>query len=135
MSEEIERELVLLFRRVRSFHFTIAAQVHPGLDPASYGLLGIIHDSAEPLRGADLVERLGLDKSTISRQLAQLVELGMAERVADPEDARVRLVQLTERGVAELRVLRDERHRRLRARFERWCSCSAPRTCRCCVER
>lgn len=121
VAEQVERELTALFRRIRSFSFAVAAEVHPGLEPASYGLMGVIHDAGS-LRGSDLVERLGLDKSTISRQLAQLVEIGLAERIPDPDDGRARRVQLTERGVAELMTLRRERHRRLQARFASWSS-------------
>ncbi|HEY2723208.1 MAG TPA: MarR family transcriptional regulator [Pseudonocardiaceae bacterium] len=116
---DIERELVTFARRVRSFHAKIAAQVHPDLEPAVYGLMGVIYD-AGPLRGSELVERLGLDKSTVSRQVAQLVALGMAERVADPEDGRARVVRLTDRGADQIQQLREERHRRLQERLGHW---------------
>ncbi len=119
VSEQVERELTALFRRIRSFSFAVAADVHPGLEPASYGLMGVIHDAGS-LRGSDLVERLGLDKSTISRQVAQLVALGLAERIPDPDDGRARRVQLTERGTSELSTLRRERHRRLQVNFAGW---------------
>lgn len=118
-SEQVERELTALFRRIRSFSFAVAEDVHPGLEPASYGMMGVIHDAGS-MRGSDIVERLGLDKSTISRQVAQLVELGLAERVPDPDDGRARRVQLTERGVSELMTLRRERHRRLQVHFADW---------------
>lgn len=116
---DIERELVALLRRIRSFHTAIAADVHPGLEPATYALMGVLHD-AGPQRGADLVARLGLDKSTISRQVAQLVSLGMAERQEDAADGRVRVVRLTERGSAQLQELRGERQRRLARQFAHW---------------
>lgn len=119
VSEQVERELTALFRRIRSFSFAVAEDVHPGLEPASYGMMGVIHDAGS-LRGSDIVERLGLDKSTISRQVAQLAELGLAERVADPDDGRARRVRLTERGVSELMTLRQERHRRLQVNFADW---------------
>lgn len=119
ISEQVERELTALFRRIRSFAFSVAEDVHPGLEPASYGMMGVIHDAGS-LRGSDIVERLGLDKSTISRQVGQLVELGLAERVPDPDDGRARRVRLTERGVSELITLRQERHRRLQANFADW---------------
>jgi DNA-binding MarR family transcriptional regulator len=116
---DIERELVTLSRRIRSFHAKIAAQVHPDLEPAVYGLMGVVYD-AGPMRGSELVDRLGLDKSTISRQVAQLVELGMAERLADPEDGRARVVSLTDRGADQIQRLREERNRRLHERFADW---------------
>lgn len=116
---DIEQELVTLSRRVRAFHTRIATQVHPGLEPAAYGLMALLHDTG-PLRGSELVERLGLDKSTVSRQVAQLVALGMAERVADPEDGRARVVSLTERGAEQIQQLRAKRHHMLNERFADW---------------
>ncbi|MQA17201.1 MAG: MarR family transcriptional regulator, partial [Pseudonocardiaceae bacterium] len=59
VSDQVESELTALFRRIRSFSFAVAADVHPGLEPASYGLMGLIHEAGS-LRGSDLVERLGL---------------------------------------------------------------------------
>ncbi|SHE59121.1 MarR family winged helix-turn-helix transcriptional regulator [Streptoalloteichus hindustanus] len=117
--DSVERELAVLFRRARSASMALAAKVHPGLDSAAYGLLVLI-DDAGPLRGADVVERLGLDKSTVSRQIADLVTLGLAERVPDPSDGRARLVQLTEVGRDRLHQVRSERRRRARERFASW---------------
>lgn len=118
-AESVERELMLLFRRARSLSATAAAVVHPKLDPASYALLLLIQD-AGPLRGMDLAERTGLDKSTISRQLASLVELGLLERVPDPDDRRARLLQLSEEGQQRLAYARAVRSKHLRKRFADW---------------
>jgi len=115
----VERELAMLFRRARSLSRATAKEVHPGLEAAEYGLLLLIAESG-PMRGVDVVERLGLDKSTVSRQLADLVSLGLLERVPDPTDGRARLVRLTETGQRRLRQVRQERRRRMRERFAEW---------------
>ncbi|GGM47433.1 transcriptional regulator [Longimycelium tulufanense] len=117
--EAVERELAVLFRRARSVSMSLAAKVHPGLDSAAYGLLVLI-DDAGPLRGSDVVERLGLDKSTVSRQLGELVSLGLVERVPDPSDGRARLVQLTPVGRERLHDVRSERRRQAREHFSSW---------------
>ena len=44
------------------------------------------------------MERTGLDKSTVSRQIARLEELGLLERAVDSADGRARIVQLTATG-------------------------------------
>ena len=88
-------------------------ELHPDLDGAAYGLLSLLQD-AGPLRASDLVARLGLDKSTVSRQLAHLVDLGLVDRAADPVDGRAQVLTPSAEGSARLARIRDVR----RARWE-----------------
>ncbi|MGQ0840632.1 MarR family winged helix-turn-helix transcriptional regulator [Actinokineospora sp.] len=118
-AQDFERELSKLFGRARSVSLSLAAKVHPGLDGASYALLLHLSDIG-PVRAADVVERTGLDKSTVSRQIARLAELGLVERVPDPSDGRARLVQLTATGSARLAEVRSDRRQQLRAKFTGW---------------
>ncbi|GAB3912561.1 MarR family transcriptional regulator [Kibdelosporangium lantanae] len=118
-AHDLERELSVLFGRARSVSLTLAAQIHPGLDAACYAMLLHVSDIA-PVRAADVVERTGLDKSTVSRQIARLEELGLVERVADPHDGRARQVQLTEVGTDRLNKVRADRRARMRAIFDKW---------------
>lgn len=119
-ARDLERELSTLFGRARSVSLTLAARVHPGLDGASYTLLLHLAGLGGPVRAADVVERTGLDKSTVSRQIARLEELGLLERVPDPSDGRARLVQLTEVGSTRLAEVREDRRKQLRARVADW---------------
>lgn len=118
-AQDLERELSKLFGRARSLSLTLAARVHPDLDGASYALLLQLSDLG-PVRAADVVERTGLDKSTVSRQIDRLVDLALVERVADPSDGRARLVQLTASGSARLERVRADRRRRLREKVADW---------------
>ena len=68
-SSRLEREIGLLLRRSRAISARLAGELHPDLDGAAYGLLSLLQD-AGPLRASELVTRLGLDKSTVSRQVA-----------------------------------------------------------------
>lgn len=115
----VERELVMMFRRARKLSLSVASEVHPDLDPASYSLLLMI-DDAGSLRGMDVADRAGLDKSTVSRQIATLVGLDLLERVPDPDDGRARLVQLSEAGRSRLEAVRERRSERLREVFAQW---------------
>jgi DNA-binding MarR family transcriptional regulator len=110
----LEREIGLLLRRSRAIQARLASELHPELDGASYGLLALLQD-AGPLRASDLVARLGLDKSTVSRQVTGLAALGMLDRTADPEDGRAQVLTLSTEGAARLARIRDAR----RARWER----------------
>lgn len=118
-ADAVERELVLLFRRARTVSMTVAAQVHPELDPTSYGLLLMV-DDAGSLRGMDVADRTGLDKSTVSRQIATLVELDLLERVPDPDDGRARRIQLSASGRSRLARVRRQRRRHLHGEFAHW---------------
>lgn len=109
----LERELGLLLRRARAVSAKNAAQLHPDLDPAALGLLALLQD-AGPLRASDLVGRLGLDKSTVSRQVTGLAALGLVDRAADPEDGRAQVLTPSAEGAARLARIRDAR----RARWE-----------------
>src|SRR4051812_50187479 len=80
----LEREIGLLLRRSRAIQARLAGELHPELDGASYGLLALLQD-AGPLRASDLVTRLRLDKSTVSRQGASLAAPGLVGRTAHPE--------------------------------------------------
>jgi DNA-binding MarR family transcriptional regulator len=46
----------------------------------------------------DLAGILGVDTSTLSRQIQQLVELGLVNRTPDPKDRRYVLLSLTQAG-------------------------------------
>jgi DNA-binding MarR family transcriptional regulator len=109
----LEREVALLLRRSRAISARLAGQLHPDLDGAAYGLLALLEDTG-PLRASDLVFRLGLDKSTVSRQIASLVDLGLVDRAADPADGRAQVLTPTAEGSARLAEIRRVR----RARWE-----------------
>lgn len=117
--QAVERSLSVLFGRARSFSLQVAKEVHPGLDTASYALLVHLYETG-PVRAAEIVERTGLDKSTVSRQIARLEELGLLERAVDSADGRARIVQLTEIGHDRLAAVRNDRRKLLRDRLGEW---------------
>jgi DNA-binding MarR family transcriptional regulator len=105
----LEREIGLLLRRSRAISARLAGELHPDLD----GLLSLLND-AGPLRASELVTRIGLDKSTVSRQVAHLADLGLVDRAADPVDGRAQVLTPSEEGAARLARIREVR----RARWE-----------------
>jgi DNA-binding MarR family transcriptional regulator len=115
----LEREIGLLLRRSRAISTGLARELHPDLDGAAYGLLALLEDSG-PLRAGDLVARLGLDKSTVSRQIASLVDLGLVERAADPIDGRAQVLSPSTEGSARLGRIRDARRARWEADMADW---------------
>ncbi|NEK93458.1 MarR family transcriptional regulator [Modestobacter muralis] len=115
----LEREVALLLRRGRAIQARLAGQLHHELDGAAYGLL-VLLDDAGPLRASDVVARLGLDKSTVSRQVASLVDLGLVDRAADPDDGRAQVLSTSREGHARLSELRDARRARWEADLSGW---------------
>jgi DNA-binding MarR family transcriptional regulator len=115
----LEREIGLLLRRSRAISTRLARELHPDLDGAAYGLLALLQD-AGPLRASDLVARLGLDKSTVSRQVGSLVELGLVDRAADPDDGRAQVLSTSVEGHRRLSRLRDARRERWESDLADW---------------
>ena len=66
-------------------------------DSRLFLLLNLLHDRG-PTRAADLLDSLAIDQSTLSRQLAALVERGLVERRTDPTDGRAAQIVLTPVG-------------------------------------
>jgi DNA-binding MarR family transcriptional regulator len=116
---ELEREIGLLLRRSRAISARLAAELHPDLDGAAYGLLALLQD-AGPLRASDLVARLGLDKSTVSRQLSTLVGLGLVDREADPGDGRAQVLRPSAEGSQRLARIRAARRARWESDLAGW---------------
>lgn len=115
----LEREIGLLLRRSRAISARLAGELHPDLDGAAYGLLALLHD-AGPLRASDLVSLLDLDKSTVSRQVGSLVELGLVDRAPDPADGRAQVLTPSAEGAARLERIREARRARWEADLADW---------------
>jgi DNA-binding MarR family transcriptional regulator len=117
--DRVERELSLLIRQARSLMMTNASKVHSGLELSAYATLRLL-DSEGPLRASVIGERFGLDKSTVSRQLARLIDWGLVERTPDPSDGRAHLVAITPTGHERLMRVTEDRKVELRRLLERW---------------
>ena len=116
---ELEGELGVLIRRVKRVIGVRAEIVHPDLAPAAYLLLGFL--AAEgPVRASVLVDRLGVDKGAISRQVQHLEELGLVERALDAADGRASLVGATPLARERLEMVTTQRRGWLDERLGDW---------------
>jgi DNA-binding MarR family transcriptional regulator len=111
----IERELVLLARWLEAAQ---RKQQYP-MDRASYLLL-LRLEAEGPARVARLATALGLDGSTVTRQLAALDASGWIVRHTDPSDARATVVAATPAGLTAMDELRRFRQRRIESLFGDW---------------
>lgn len=112
--ERLERALQLLARRLWT---ATAHRAHRGmvpstsvrLDRAAYVLLRELGCRAGG-RVSALAAAIGLDVSTVSRELRGLERAGLVAREADPNDGRAVRLLLTATGAAALEAARARRH-------------------------
>ncbi|MDG3009586.1 MarR family transcriptional regulator [Rhodococcus sp. D2-41] len=96
-----------------------ARELDPKLDPAGFPLLVLLtRQDAMPMSA--LVAELGIEKSTLTRQIDSAARLGLVERRTDPEDARARLVALTPDARRRLAAQRDVYVGRWREQLAQW---------------
>jgi DNA-binding MarR family transcriptional regulator len=104
---EIELQLAVLVRQAVGARRAAAAAER--LERSAYLLLSILTD-----RGATsvnvLADRLGLNASTITRQVDAMARDGLVSRVKHPTDGRVTLVVATDRGARDFAADRSARH-------------------------
>lgn len=79
----------------------------------SSSLLGAVA-TLGPVSVADLVRALNRSHQLIQQKMPKLVKLGLVSRRPDPEDQRVNLIEITDRGREQLALLDS-----LDAEFER----------------
>ena len=116
---ELESELVDMWRRGRSRTRHRAHAIDPRLDPTCYPLL-VILTKHEKLSMSALVAELDIEKSTLTRQIDAVVRLGLVERQIAPDDGRVRLVTLTDKGRRSLDAVTVTALAEWRERLSRW---------------
>lgn len=73
-----------------------------------------------PMRSRELAEAMRADPSTVSRQVGQLVELGLVRREADPADGRACLLVLTDSGARRAESMRAVRRDAMRTAMTDW---------------
>jgi DNA-binding MarR family transcriptional regulator len=87
-----------------------------GLARSQFAVLGYLHE-AGPLSVSELAERLYMERTTLTRNLNPLVDAGLVVRQPSAEDARVKLIAITDVGRAKLaearRYWRDAQTRML----------------------
>ena len=89
------------------------------LDRALFPLL-VLTDRFGPIGVVDLAGRVGRDHSTVSRQAAKLVQLGLVERQESATDGRMRKVHATRAGQRMARQIDTARERLARRALSGW---------------
>ncbi|MDJ1132914.1 MarR family winged helix-turn-helix transcriptional regulator [Streptomyces iconiensis] len=100
-------QLLRLTRRLNHAHRHSFAPV--GVTPAQARTLRTVAHSEEPLRMADLAERLGVVPRQVTSLIDALEERGLVRRAPDTANRRVIRIELTEGGTHALKELRQAR--------------------------
>lgn len=114
---DLQAHLNLIFARTRTLWKESAARIDPELQVGSYKLLTFI-DRAGSASAHELAERFEMDKSSVSRQVRMLEELGLLESRPDERDGRLRVLTATPIARDALAGLRREHGIRLRTVVE-----------------
>ncbi len=97
----------------------MSASVEPDVDRNLMPLLGLIVDRG-PVRASDLQSLIAVEQSTLSRQLASLVERGLVVRDNDPSDRRAALLTASPCARRAVLAARTEWRHTLAELMERW---------------
>ena len=118
-ADEVGSQLVRLVRLIERVQAQYQAEHTDAVDRATYLLLvHLVKDGAH--RAGALAEAVHSDPSTVSRQVAHLVQLGLIERVADPADGRATLLVATAEGRRVFDENRQLRNRSLATMMSDW---------------
>ncbi len=118
-ADDIGNQLVRLVRLMERVQSQYQAEHPDAVDRATYLLL--VHLAKDGARRAGaLAEAVHSDPSTVSRQVAHLVQLGLVQRVADPADGRATLLVATAEGRRVFDENRQLRNRRIAAMLADW---------------
>lgn len=115
----LEHEVGVMLRRVRRVIHERARAVHPDLQAAAYLVLAYLGDHG-PTRSSAVAELLSIDKGAISRQVQHLADLGLLERMPDPDDGRATLLVVTDEGRTRLAEVTTHRREYLDRRLGGW---------------
>lgn len=113
--DHIYRALSVLIRR----RGELGAELHPGLSLVAYTMLDQIAADTD-IRATDLASRFGLDKSTVSRQLATLEGTGLVRCREEEPGRRGHRLELTPKGRRTLDAAASKSRRRLSGYLAGW---------------
>jgi DNA-binding MarR family transcriptional regulator len=97
----------------------MSAGIDVAVDRRLFVLLNLIADRG-PMRASELVDLMAVDQSTVSRQLAALVDAGLVSRAVDPTDRRAALVEVTAAGHEAIAAARTRWRQTLAHLAARW---------------
>lgn len=117
--EALQHEVAVFARRAEQTRLGGVGQVRNSMDRAAYLLLNRL-DKEGPMGVKALAASMGIDSSTVTRQVAPLVDTGLVKRTSHPEDGRAVVLQLSPRGLSRLEEVRSSRRQLMAELTQEW---------------
>ncbi|MEU4891188.1 MarR family transcriptional regulator [Streptomyces sp. NPDC044780] len=117
--DTLQHQVAVFARRAEQTRLGGVGQARNSMDRAAYLLLNRL-DQEGPMGVKALAGSMGIDSSTVTRQVAPLVDSGMVKRTSHPEDGRAVVLQLSPRGKARLEEVRSSRRDLMARVTEEW---------------
>ncbi|MFF4404039.1 MarR family winged helix-turn-helix transcriptional regulator [Streptomyces sp. NPDC001262] len=117
--DALQHQVAVFARRAEQTRLGGVGRVHNTMDRAAYLLLNRL-DQEGPMGVKALAAGMGIDSSTVTRQVAPLVDTGLVKRTSHPEDGRAVVLQLSPRGKARLEEVRTSRRELMALCTEGW---------------
>jgi DNA-binding MarR family transcriptional regulator len=113
--QQLYEGLTVFARRARE----LSSELHPGLSLVAYTVLSYI-ETRPDTRSADIAADWGLDKSTVSRQINQLVAAGLLIQAGERPGRRGQQLELTSPGRQALEAAAESIRSRLYSALQTW---------------
>ncbi|MBV2356464.1 MarR family transcriptional regulator [Streptomyces sp. J2-1] len=126
--DALQHEVAVFARRAEQTRLGGVGQVRNTMDRAAYLLLNRL-DKEGPMGVKALAASMGIDSSTVTRQVAPLVDSGLVKRTSHPEDGRAVVLQLSPRGTARLEEVRSSRRQLMAELTHDWEPADRERFC------
>ncbi|MBW1596914.1 MarR family winged helix-turn-helix transcriptional regulator [Streptomyces sp. JJ38] len=117
--ETLQHQVALFARRAEQTRLGGVGHARNSMDRAAYLLLNRL-DQEGPTGVKALASGMGIDSSTVTRQVAPLVESGLVSRASHPEDGRAVVLELSPRGASRLAQVRQSRRALMALLTEGW---------------
>ncbi|MFF2652045.1 MarR family winged helix-turn-helix transcriptional regulator [Streptomyces sp. NPDC058045] len=117
--ELMQHQVALFARRAEQTRLGGTGQHRNSMDRAAYLLLNRL-DHEGPMGVKALAAGMGIDSSTVTRQVAPLVDSGLVKRTSHPDDGRAVVLELSPRGHARLTQVRASRRTLMAELTEDW---------------
>ncbi|WP_330332297.1 MarR family transcriptional regulator [Streptomyces sp. NBC_00536] len=117
--DALQHQVAVFARRAEQTRLGGVGQARNSMDRAAYLLLNRL-DLEGPMGVKALAGGMGIDSSTVTRQVAPLVDTGLVKRTSHPEDGRAVVLALSPRGLARLEEVRSSRRELMSRVTEGW---------------
>lgn len=117
--DAMQHQVAVFARRAEQTRLGGLGPARNSMDRAAYLLLNRL-DQIGPMGVKALASGMGIDSSTVTRQVAPLVDAGLVSRATHPEDGRAVVLELSQHGSARLEQVRSSRRELMALLTEEW---------------